>query len=412
VTLKFCEPAKSDRRQRVFAVEVQGRLAADQLDVFQRVGKNRACDVVVEDIKVTEGHLVIDFIPQVEYPCIAAIVAQGPAATRKINCGGPAWRDYQADWPAAGEAIGKERFLPCADFYADWAASQFGPEVGAKAAALFEKLDGRLPRTSEWVNGPGGIKPDSRPWEEVGKEYGFVDELAALRPQVRGAGNLERFDYWLDQFRYMRANGRFNCTLARFNAAMARAKAEKDAGAKRQLARETVLPIRRELVADLAELHKHLLASVGTYGGLGNVTNWQQHVIPMIITAPGQELAEMLGEPLPSDCLPSKTYQGPPRLLVPTVRTGLVEGERLVLRAVVVGGEPNEVAVFWRPLAGGGFSRAPMERAGRGVYEAALPARATADLEYYVEASGGGKRLVFPPTAPDLNQTVVVATAD
>ena len=45
----------------------------------------------------------------------------------------------------------------------------------------------------------------------------------------------------------------------------------------------------------------------------------------------------------------------------------------------------------------------------RGVYAVTLPAEATtADFEYYIEATVAGKRLVFPPTAPAMNQTVVV----
>ena len=44
----------------------------------------------------------------------------------------------------------------------------------------------------------------------MSKDYAFIDELADLRPQVQGGGNLERFDYWLDSFRYMRAIAQAN----------------------------------------------------------------------------------------------------------------------------------------------------------------------------------------------------------
>ena len=43
------------------------------------------------------------------------------------------------------------------------------------SAAIFAEIDGHLPRPSDWVDGPGGIKPDGRPWAEVAKEYAFVD---------------------------------------------------------------------------------------------------------------------------------------------------------------------------------------------------------------------------------------------
>jgi hypothetical protein len=43
----------------------------------------------------------------------------------------------------------------------------------------------------------------------------------------------------------------------------------------------------------------------------------------------------------------------------------------------------------------------------RGVYRAQLPPLAD-DIEYYVEARVAGQSFVFPATAPDLNQTVVL----
>ncbi|MHC4403845.1 MAG: hypothetical protein ACYTG0_29665, partial [Planctomycetota bacterium] len=297
------------------------------------------------------------------------------------------------------------------DIYADWARHHFGPGAGKPIAALFARMDGRLPRPSTWVRGPGGIKPDPRPWHEVAGEYAFVDELAELRTHVSGPGNLERFDYWLDTFQYMRANARVNCTWARFNKAMEKAKAEKDPEARRRLARELALPIRKELVAEVADVHRHLLATVTTPGTLGNVTNWQQHVMPGLLTQPGEELAEILGEPLEADAVPDKEYRGKPRLFVPTIRTCLVRGEPLRLTVVLLGARPKDAAVCWRPLGSGEFAKVPLAHVARGVYRATLSGKATDDdFEYYVQvAADGGETLEFPATAPALNQTVVVA---
>jgi hypothetical protein len=209
----------------------------------------------------------------------------------------------------------------------------------------------------------------------------------------------------------MRANAQVNCTWARFDAAMEKVRAEKDPKKQKQLARELALPVRRELVARVADVHRYLLASVTTPGLMGNVTNWQQHIIPELLTKPGEELAKILGEPLPADCVPGKEYQGDPRLFVPTVRTCLVQGEPLRLTAIVLGAKPDQVTVHWRPLGTGEFGKTPMDHIARGVYRVALPAAATAaDVEYYVqaEATGPPSALRFPHTAPDLNQTVVV----
>jgi hypothetical protein len=295
------------------------------------------------------------------------------------------------------------------DFYADWARAHFGPVAAERIAAIFTAIDGRLPRPSTWVHGPGGINPDGRPWDDVRKEYAFVDELAALRPDVRGAGNLERFDYWLDTLRYMRANARVNCTWHRCNEALKKVKAEKDAAAQKQLARELALPLRKELVAQVAEVHQHLLNAVATYGEIGNVTNWQQHLQPTLLDQPGQELAAILGEPLPGDATPGTEYRGRPRLFVPTLRSCLNSGEPLVAKAIVLGTTPKEVALHWRRLGEGEFAAIPLPHVARGVYSGRLPLPTDASaVEYYVQAVGdGGTKLLFPATAPDLNQTVV-----
>jgi hypothetical protein len=108
--------------------------------------------------------------------------------------------------------------------------------------------------------------------------------------------------------------------------------------------------------------------------------------------------------------MPSKDYPGRPRMFVPTVRTALVVGERLTLPVIVVGTKAAEGAVFWRPLGPGQFAKVPLVHVARGVYTVTLPAEATkADFEYYIEATGAeDAKLLFPPTAPGLNQSVVV----
>ena len=246
------------------------------------------------------------------------------------------------------------------DFYADWARAEFGPKAAEPAAAIFTRLDGHLPRPADWVTGPGSISPDPRPWEQVRKEYAFVDEMEALRPLVEGPGNLERYQYWLDNFRYLRSIAEVRCVWARFNAAMEKVKAEKNPDAQKRLARELALPIRKKLVAAFAELHRHLLATVSDPGEMGNVCNWQQQIMPVVLTAPGEELAKLLGMKLPADAMPSKQYAGPPRIFVREVRTGIVAGETLKLTVIVMGPKPESPKLYWRPLGTGNFASMPL----------------------------------------------------
>jgi len=424
VTLKFCEPHYNAAGKRVFGVKLQNKPVIDKLDIFAEVGRNRALDYTFEDVKVADGLLSIDFVNVVEFPCIAAFVVQGRDITRKINCGGTAYKDYEADL-LASDFDDRPRDLPVHDFYADWAVTQFGPEVFQPIAKLFTSLDGgpmaadggqraaNLPRPSTWVKGPGGIKPDERPWEQVSKEYDFVDKMAKLRPQVKGPGNLERFDYWLNNFRYLRAVGQVNCTWAKFNAAMKKVKEQKSTAEQKRLARQLALPLRRELVAQVADVHRYLLATVSTNGAMGNVTNWQQHIMPTLLTEPGQELAKILGEDLPADAIPSNKYAGPLRIFLPTVRTSLNIGEDLKLKIIILAqNPPKDTALYWRPMGKGNYNRIALTHIARGVYSVKIPAnRIETDLEYYVRVSSNDdQQITFPAAAPNINQTVVVIT--
>ena len=123
-------------------------------------------------------------MPRVEFPCIAAIAVEGAGFAHKINCGGPAYGDYAADPPAAPAAEANPS-RPARISMRTGRAANSARRPGAAAAAIFEKMDGALPKPCTWVAGPGGIQPDGRPWDQVRQEYAFVDEFAALGPRVR-----------------------------------------------------------------------------------------------------------------------------------------------------------------------------------------------------------------------------------
>ena len=410
VTLKFCEPHYDAAGVRVFDVKLQGRTVLTNLDVFARVGKNRALDYTYTNIVVTNGWLDIDFAPRVEFPCIAGIVVEGSGFTVKINCGGPAFKDYSADWPvtpAPPPPVPSTR-----DFYGDWALREFGPQAGAAAAAIFEKIDGALPKPCTWVAGPGGIQPDARPWEQVEKEYAFVDQFAALERTIQGAGSRERYGYWLNTFIYLRAVGEVNCAWGAYNQVMASVKQQKDAAAQREMARQRALPARVKLVRLVGVVFGHLLATVSTTGELGTVANWNQHNLPGLLTKPGEELAGILGAALPAEAQLPQAYHGPTRIIVPTTRTSLAMNEALKLKVIILAeAPPLSAALHWRKLGDRQFGSVPLQRVARGVYSVQLPAGVKDDFEYYLQAeTERGKPIYFPATAPKLNQTVVVCS--
>ncbi len=243
MTLQFVEGSIDRARGRVFDVSVQGRKVLEDFDIFARAGKFRAVDHRVENVVVSDGRLVIDLADRIHYPALAGIVVEGDGFVRKINCGGPAVLDYEADGPATA------RHLPALDLYEDWCRAQFGREIAAEAAAVFARVDGRHPVPVTWIGGPGNIQPDPRAWDEVAKSYAFADELAALEARVAGPENRERFDYWVASFRYMREVARFNCLWAVYNKAVASAKAVKDDAARRAALTRDALPVRIEMAA-------------------------------------------------------------------------------------------------------------------------------------------------------------------
>ncbi len=402
VTLQFVEGDIDRARGRVFDVLLQGRKVLDNFDIFARVGKFRALDLNFEKVEVTDGRLIIDFADRIHYPAVAGIVVKGKGFVKKVNCGGPAVLDYEADWPETA------RHLDALDLYRDWAAAQFGPDAAAEIAAIFARIDGRHPVPVTWIGGPGNIRPDARPWDEVKTLYDFVDDLAALEPRIAGPGNKERFDYWLTSFRYMREVARFNCLWAVYNKAFEKAKAAKDEPARKAVLTKDALPVRAEMAGALRRIFAALLATVSNTGELGTIANWEQHLLPGAWERPEAELVKMLGGELPPEILLPRDYEGAPRVIVPAVRTSLEAGEPLSLKVIVLArGRPEAASIFWRELGKGAFRAVPLQNTARGVFTVTLPPPAT-DIEYYVEIRADHSAVRFPAAAPERNQTVIV----
>lgn len=332
------------------------------------------------------------------------------------------WKDFEAD---PGKGAGKSRDMPVDDFYLDWANANFGKEAGDSLGNLYIRLNGgssvkeqnarfaNLPRPANWVRGPGGIVPDQRIWQEAKKDYQFVDKMEGLRSRIKSPGNLERFDYWLNQFKYMRAIGKLNCSLYEFNKLVSEIKSEKNEEHQQQLVKEKLLPIRIRQMEELKEIYKYLLNSITTKGGLGNVANWEQHVYDVVLKPQEKILTEFPGTELSPESMPSKVYPAEPRIIVPTVRSLLQDGEDLNLKVILPGIIQKEASLHWRLIGTGNYQTLELDHISRAVYSAKIPGGLiTGDLEYYIRVvQEDGKPKYFPATAPDLNQTVVIMTA-
>jgi hypothetical protein len=102
VTLKFCEITETARDKRVFDVLLQGKKVAERLDIYGRAGPNEALDLSFDNTEVkADQQLVLSFNKHKGEPCLSALVVEGKGTTRKIRCGGSAYKDFAADWPAS-----------------------------------------------------------------------------------------------------------------------------------------------------------------------------------------------------------------------------------------------------------------------------------------------------------------------
>jgi hypothetical protein len=323
-----------------------------------------------------------------------------------------AWDQSWAPSNAPAKA-GKNRAMPVADFYADFARANFGGAVAAEAGAIMAGVDGvAMPDIAGWILGPGCILTNGAPWEGVRRRFDFVDRFAALRPRVRGAGNLEQFDYWLNTYRGAESMARLGCLRGELDRAVAAMDQEPDAAQKKRLAQDALAP-RLNLAREWERLLSFQTAAVDTPGELGTIANLEMHSRRErhLLNEYDSDLAAALGAPLPAGATPSTHYDGPARIIVPTVRSQAEPGEALSLSVIVLDNNPaRTAALFWRKLGRGGFKKINLRRVARAFYSVTLPA-AGEDFEYYLSAqTASGAKLVWPATAPKQNQTVVLSS--
>ncbi len=413
VTLSFCEPHFAAADRRVFDVKLAGNKVIEKLDIFKEAGQFKALDYTFDNIEVSEETLLIrlDYIKSL--PCISAIAIEGKDFSQKINCGGQNYKDYLTDsapvTPIAWE--GPRGAFSSDDFYDDWAPAMFGSAVAKETAELFKRIDGRIPRAA--IGGcPSGLREDRRSWDKVKPEYAFVDELDALQSKVQGKGNRERFDYWLNTLRYQRLLAKIQCDLGAFNVIMDKINNETGTDKQKVMAGEQAMPAYEQLIKSYQQAYEVLLSTVSTKGGLATVITFEQSKTfwYRAIEVPTGQLAKVLGREMPLDAVFGKTYNGRPKIIIPTVRTSLEKGEGLRLKVIVLDTETaKDVTVNYRPMGSDNeYTTARLNHVARGVFELTL-GDIDDDIEYHIKAElVDGKTLVYPVAAPELNQTVVV----
>jgi hypothetical protein len=333
----------------------------------------------------------------------------------------------QGEWKSL-ELSDTVRDIPVKDFYEDWAKAQFGEEVAKPIASIFTAIDGSplfkpetkkdyeafLFRPVTWIDGPGGIKINKTDWKIIEKKYAFLNDYEALGRILRGPGNRERYDYWLNYFRYSKAVAHLGCVLGELDSVMHESGKIKDQTRRRTLINERALPLRIKAALLWGELETNLLSVVATSGEIGTITNLEQHNLLQLklINHYDSLLISDSGKPLPEVAILTHQYLGPERIFIPAYRSLLEQNEDLELKIIILSRDKaTKARLHWRAMGNGKYKDVEIKNLSRAVYSAKIPASAIkgCDIEYYITASMPlGKTLVYPPTAPEINNTVVV----
>ena len=292
-------------------------------------------------------------------------------------------------------------------YYLDWATRQFGPEAASSIATIFAGQDWEtLPHALEWTEemtgsfymAPGAILPNSTSWSQEQSNYAFVGQLEALRSSIVGAGNLERFDYWLKAMQALRIMGEYGCIRDDFENACGSGNWSTALNHRISMANlwEQLMTLMVEKATNASDLGEILNLEI---------LNWKQ----LMMNKWDAAMEAGLGGSLPSDANPYMNYTGAACVKVTPARTQVYDGESLDMTVLIME-NPTSATLYYRPLGGGSYTNLSLTNVARGVYEVTIPAQSD-DYEYYIDAQTPIGNATYPVTAPTINQTVVVLTA-
>jgi hypothetical protein len=295
--------------------------------------------------------------------------------------------------------------MPALDTYwTDWGRGMFGGAAGAEAGRIMRQFDGRHLAINSLVN--AAAPPAS---ERISEVFAPLQAMESLRPRIKGAGNLERYDYWLNLIRASELRVRIWNLADRLSAKIAEAQAMVEADQQRRFVRDQVLPARLAVSRSYEEMVAAFVSCAKSTGEVGAIALLEYGVRGPQVTAHDAAIQKLLGEPLPAEAALSTAYRGAPRIYVSAKRTQVKVGEAQEVRACVLSASKcTGVKLHWRALGAGKFKPVLGAHKGRQTYSVKLPAQSSGTVEYYLEAVlEDGQKIVWPATAPALNQTVI-----
>ncbi len=290
-------------------------------------------------------------------------------------------------------------------FWAAWGRGMFGGDAGAEVGRTMQKLDGCHLGINALIS-RGARTTDA----QISEFFAPLRELEGLRSRIKGFGNLERFDYWLNLVRASELRVRTWVLAARLTAKMKEANATPGTTEKVKYVRKEILPLRCDIARSYEELIAAFVNCARSPGEIGTISSIESGSRERIVSSQDGAIVHILSEPLPPEAAVSTAYRGGPRIFVSPRRSLANIGEQLEIRAFVLSGvKCSGVHLYWRPLGSGSFKKLAATHRNRQAYRVALPARSPGTLEYYLQAAlEDGQIVRWPANAPCVNQTVIV----
>ena len=331
------------------------------------------------------------------------------------------------------------------DFWEDWGRDLFGGDAGAEIGRLIGKFDGGHIRINELID--GGVKTTDA---DTAAFFAPLDEMELLRTQIKGAGNLERFDYWRNTILATRLRVQTWVLSARLGAKMEEAKTMGAADKAQDFVRKEVLPLRLKVARSYEDMIAAYVNAARSPGEIGTIASIEYGMRNRIVSACDEDIAKLLGKSctveaasksplegggpqgrgmsgrspsegsappaagrgmlsLPEEAAISTAYRGEPRIFVSSKCTQMRANAPKEIRAFVLSGPKcTEVNLYWRALGDGIFQQVPATHRSRQAYRVSIPAQPEGAVEYYLEAVlEDGQKILWPAATPKVNQTTV-----
>lgn len=357
------------------------------------------------DLQLWVERMLVNSADAFRYGCegMMAIHWRTSAVSPNITALARSGWDY-SDENAVNASIANGKITYIDAYWAEWGRGQFGGDAGAEAGRILQKFDGSHPQINDFISGGAQIADAS-----ISEFFTPLREMEALRPRIQGAGNLERYDYWLNFIRATELRMRAWILADRLTAKMNEANAIQESSAKANFVRNEILPLRKDLARNYEDAIAAFVDCAKSPGEVGTIASIESGSRERIVAAHDDAIKEILGESLPDEISIHTEYRGKPRIFVSSKCAQVQAGKPQEIRAFTLSqSKCAEMNLYWRALGEGAFKKVVAEHRARQAYRVALPAQSEGAVEYYLEAVlEDGQKILWPSTAPSMNQTLV-----